>query len=108
MRQSLVTSALCLTLVQTVVDARAHNKFAQLKIRNGQPVVEAAEQGALLGWAQSLKRRILHPNTILHRDTCYEDAYYNFMQDLPEGEQFCQYFLNSPNETVTVDYTPTR
>ncbi|KAK5745097.1 hypothetical protein LTR17_001548 [Elasticomyces elasticus] len=105
MRQSFFATALCLSLVQTSVEGRAHNKFAQLKIRNGQPVVEPAEQGGILGWAQDLFRRVVKPRQ--SSGTCYEDLYFNFVEELPNSESFCQGYMDYPNETVTVDYTPT-
>lgn len=106
MRQSFFASALCLFLAHTSVDARAHNKFAQMKIRNGQPVVEAAEAGGISGWAQGLVRRLLQPRQ--SDGTCYEDAYYNFVHELSNSKSFCQGYMNYPNQTVIVDYTPTR
>ncbi|KAK4951348.1 hypothetical protein LTR10_010321 [Elasticomyces elasticus] len=105
MRQSFFATALCLSLVHTSVEGRAHNKFAQLKIRNGQPVVEPAEQGGVLGWAQDLFRRVVKPRQ--SSGTCYEDLYFNFVEELPNSESFCQGYMDYPNETVTVDYTPT-
>ncbi|KAK1057541.1 hypothetical protein LTR74_014066 [Friedmanniomyces endolithicus] len=104
MRQSIFASALCLSLVQPSVNARAHDRFSQLKIRNGQPVVEVAQHG-VLDWANRLFRRHVQPRQ--SSGTCVEDSYYTFIQNLPNGQSFCQGYMNYPNETVTVDYTST-
>ncbi len=106
MRQSFFASALCLSIVQTSVNARAHDKFSQLKIRNGQPVVEVAQNGGMFDWAHRLFRRHVQPRQ--SSGLCVEDSYYNIIQNLPNAQSFCQGYMNYPNETITVDYTPTR
>ncbi|KAK1812327.1 hypothetical protein LTR12_013297 [Friedmanniomyces endolithicus] len=105
MRQSFFASALCLSIVQTSVNARAHDKFSQLKIRNGQPVVEVAQNGGMFDWAHRLFRRHVQPRQ--SSGLCVEDSYYNIIQNLPNAQSFCQGYMNYPNETITVDYTPT-
>ena len=58
---------------------------------------EQEHQNGILNWLNRLFRR---------EATCYEDSYYNFVQDL--GPDFCYHFVTYPNVTTTVDYTPTR
>ncbi|KAK3075040.1 hypothetical protein LTR53_002011 [Teratosphaeriaceae sp. CCFEE 6253] len=109
MRQSIITSALCLTLVRTAVDARAHDKFSQLELRDGQPLVEERE-GGLLNWVQRLAR-----GTVQRRQagaairTCDQDDDFNkFVRNgLRDSQSFCQNLLDYPNQTITTDYTPT-
>ncbi|KAK0856068.1 hypothetical protein LTR91_010347 [Friedmanniomyces endolithicus] len=105
MRQSFFASALCLSIVQTSVNARAHDKFPQLRIRNGQPVVEVAQNGGMFDWAHHFFRRHVQPRQ--SSGLCVEDSYYNIIQNLPNAQSFCQGYMNYPNETVTMDYTPT-
>lgn len=96
MRQTLFYSAIWLPLLETAVDARAHAKFPQLQVRDGRLVPEAKP----VGWVDEWMGRLFK------RGTCYEDSYYNFVQGLPQS--FCQTYMNYPNQTVTVEYTPTR
>ncbi|KAK1057482.1 hypothetical protein LTR33_013631 [Friedmanniomyces endolithicus] len=105
MRQSFFAPALCLSIVQTSVNARAHDKFPQLRIRNGQPVVEVAQNGGMFDWAHHFFRRHVQPRQ--SSGLCVEDSYYNIIQNLPNAQSFCQGYMNYPNETVTMDYTPT-
>ncbi|EMC99453.1 hypothetical protein BAUCODRAFT_144875 [Baudoinia panamericana UAMH 10762] len=39
--------------------------------------------------------------------TCNEDAYYNFVSSVPDAQGFCETYVNYPNTTLVVEYTPT-
>ncbi|KAK6435213.1 hypothetical protein LTR95_008598 [Oleoguttula sp. CCFEE 5521] len=55
-------------------------------------------QAGVLNWMKSL----------LHRDTCYQDDYYYFVNNSTFGETICRALITYPNETTTYDYTPTQ
>ncbi|OQO11198.1 hypothetical protein B0A48_05454 [Cryoendolithus antarcticus] len=55
-------------------------------------------QEGVLNWMRSL----------LHRDTCYQDDYYYFVNNSTFGETICRALITYPNETTTYDYTPTQ
>lgn len=40
--------------------------------------------------------------------TCYQDNYYNFLNDPEFGSSFCQQYITYSNTTVTVTRTPVR
>jgi hypothetical protein len=97
MRHSLLASALCITLLQTLAYGRAQWRLQQLNHRTNQPL-HKDKQGGVPGWLERIFRR----------DTCYEDAYFNFVYAMNNSQAFCQGYMNYPAQTTTVDYTSTR
>lgn len=101
MRQSFFATALYLTLTSTLVDARA---YPGLQIRNA----NAESNAAPLSW---LKRIVKKGDSLLPRQDagiCYQDDFYKFVNNSTFGEDFCRSFVQYPNTTVVVEYTPTR
>ncbi|OQO13387.1 hypothetical protein B0A48_01615 [Cryoendolithus antarcticus] len=88
--RSVANLAVCLSLVCTAL-ARVPPSVQK---RNDK--IEA--QAGVLNWMRSL----------LHRETCYEDDYYYFVNNSTFGETICQALITYPNETTTYDYTPTQ
>ena len=98
MRHSFFAQALCLSLYSSS-DARP-----QLENRN--EAIEARQpRNAVVQWFGHMFRR---DDGHESRDVCKQDNYYYFVNNSTMGEAFCRDYLDYPNTTVTVDYTPTR
>ena len=97
--RSFMFTALCLSLVHT-----SYARVAPLVERNAD-----ARPDKLVG-AKRWADRLLGRDTLRPRAdnaTCYEDVYFRFAAS-NIGPNFCRYFMDYPNVTETVDYTPTR
>lgn len=92
-----VATALCLSLVQQST-ARIPQSLRQLGRRNADP----QSQGGLAGWLGQMLGRPLERR----QATCYEDEYYEFVNNSTFGETFCQAYMKYPNTTTVVDFTP--
>lgn len=96
--RSILIAGLCLSLAQHSV-ARIPHSFKQLAERDNEP---EAQSFNVLTWLSQLVKRNVQPR----QTTCYEDAYYNFVSDSEFGETFCNAYMQYPNTTQTVEYTP--
>ena len=105
--RSFYTAALYLALIHSST-ARVPHSFRDLtdRDRDLEPELEPQPQHGLMHWISRLFRRVAQTSSTISSagGTCYEDAYYDFVGDLEPN--FCQQFIDTPNVTVTVDYTP--
>ena len=99
MRHSFFARALCLSLIRSS-DARP-----QVETHNGKAVEAPEPRNAVLQWFSHMFRR---DDSLEGRDVCKEDDYYNFVNNSTFGQGFCSAYLDYPDTTVTVEYTPTR
>jgi hypothetical protein len=101
--RSFYTVALCLALIQSST-ARVPHSFRDLMDREHEP--EPETQHGILHWISRLFKRIAQSSSTSTSTggTCYEDAYYEFVDNLQTP--FCQQYMDTPNFTATVDYTP--
>lgn len=100
--RSFFVGALCLSLTHPSF-ARVAHSYRDLISR--EPDQDLTFLGGVKQWfARSLRRSIESRQDDF---ICYEDDYYNFTAT-SYGEEFCQVFLDLPDTTTIVDYTPTR
>lgn len=113
--RSFLATAMCLTLISsTTARVLKPHSYRELQERDA---LEEARATIQQHKTHKQKNRLMRwlENFFPQRDTtasapdttCYEDGYYEFVQnDL--GPTFCQNFMAYPNQTFTIDYTPTR
>lgn len=93
--KSLVTLGLCLSLIITFATARIPHSYRQLQERDD----ESQSPNALLGWLSRLFKR--------QQDVCYQDQYYDFVNNSTFGQNFCRVLgVQYPNQTVVEEFTP--
>lgn len=97
--RSLFITALRLTLFHT-----CYARVAHLIKRDVELEAEPRKLAAAKDLSGEILRRGLKPRQ--DNGTCYEDNYYNFVSGL--DPEWCQLYMEYPNITETVEYTPTR
>jgi hypothetical protein len=112
--RSFLATAVCLTLISStaarVVEPHSYRDLQQRNTLEAErrPVHRKIhnQKNRLMRWFNSFfTQRAADGST--PDTTCYEDGYFEFVQnDL--GPSFCQDFMKYPNQTYTVDYTPSR
>ena len=91
--RSFVITALCLTLIHT-----SYARVADRVKKNAEAVPRPRKLAAARNWIRQLFPRV-------DEGTCLEDKFYDYARsDLG----FCQLFMEYPNVTSTIDFTPTR
>lgn len=96
--RSFIAAALCLSLLQTCA-ARIPHSYRQLAQRDA----DLDTTNVFLNFFNKLFRR-----QDMSDGTCYQDDYYNFVYNSSSGQTVCELFVDYPNETTTIDYTPVR
>ena len=97
--RSFIITALCLTLFHT-----CYARVAHLAEKDAEAEPKREKLAAVKNYFDKLLGRDLRPRQ--DNGTCYEDMYYNFVSGL--DPDWCQLYMEYPNITETVDYTPTR
>jgi hypothetical protein len=93
--KSFVALALCLSLFNTFATARIPHSYRQLQERND----ESQSPNAILSWLSRLFKR--------QEDVCYQDQYYDFVNNSTFGQNFCRVLgVQYPNQTVVEEFTP--
>lgn len=105
MRSSFVATALCLSLVQTMINARATNNR---QMQHGH--ADIASHNGVFKWLGSLFTRdvVERQDTGSRSEICVEDEYYYFVYNSSFGQNFCGEYVNYQNLTTITDYIPTR
>jgi hypothetical protein len=97
--KSFVAVALCLSLLSSFALARIPHSYRQLQERDD----ELQSPNGVLDWFnRMLKRQQKH-----QQDVCYQDQYYDFVNNSTFGQNFCEVLgVSYPNRTVTEEFTP--
>jgi sensor domain CHASE-containing protein len=97
--KSFVAVALCLSLFSTFARARIPHSYRQLQERDD----ELQSPDRLLNWFM----RMLKRQQKRQQDVCYQDQYYDFVNNSTFGQNFCQVLgISYPNRTIVDDFTP--
>ncbi|GAB7330528.1 hypothetical protein MBLNU13_g02122t1 [Cladosporium sp. NU13] len=97
--KSLVAVALCLSLIGSFAFARIPHSYRQLQERDD----ELQSPNGLLNWFS----RVLNRQQKRQQEVCYQDQYYDFVNNSTFGQNFCQVLgISYPNRTVVEEFTP--
>lgn len=104
--RSLVHTAVFLSLVLSTIARIAvphsYREYQALEARKPEKKVQTKGNRLIRWFKHFFSRQVLEEPPI----ACYEDGFFEFVGSL--GDQFCQDYMNFPNRTFTIDYTPTR
>jgi hypothetical protein len=98
--KSFVAVALCLSLLSTFTLARIPHSYRQLQERDD----ESQSPNGILDlfsprWLTRLLKR--------QQDICYQDQFYDFVNNSTFGHDFCEVLgVSYPNRTVVEEFTP--
>jgi hypothetical protein len=97
--KSFVAVALCLSLISTSAFARIPHSYRQLQERDE----EMQSLNGVLNWFNQILKR----QQKRQQDVCYQDQYYDFVNNSTFGQNFCRVLgISYPNRTVVEEFTP--
>jgi len=95
--KSFVALALCLSLFNNFATARIPHSYRQLQEGDD----ESQSPNVVLSWLGRLFKRQED------EDVCYQDQYYDFVNNSTFGQNFCRTLgVQYPNRTVVEEFTP--